>query len=322
VPRLAFLTSPYSFAAERAKTADSVTQAGGNSSLGTTSILNLTLTGPTSVSGSNFMQFGSGVQGKEQDSGKIGYKLTADPNDNGLDIIGVGTTTANRQVKIYADGGTTFTGGLNVSGIVSATTFNGSFSGSGAGLTALNGSNLISSSVDASKLVAAVTQALCPSGTIVAYGGDTPPDGWYLCDGHSYSRVTDAPLFAAIQTHFGFADSSSFNVPDFRGRFLRGRDAGTGRDPDRGGRGASSGGGATGDAVGSLEGDELRSHSHNYWDIYYSEAGGSVPIPWPFKGSSGSDNDNYGWQIYRTSDPAGGNETRPVNISVNYIIKR
>ena len=146
VPRLAFLTSPYAFAAERAKTADSVTQAGGNSSLGTTSITSLTVSGSTNVNGNNYVQFGSGVTGKDPNAGKIGYQLFSPAS---LDIVGAGTDGTNRKVKIWAEGGADFNGGINVAGTVTANAFSGTFTGSGSGLTQLNGSNLISGSIDA-----------------------------------------------------------------------------------------------------------------------------------------------------------------------------
>ncbi len=178
----------------------------------------------------------------------------------------------------------------------------------------VNTSELVGGAVDLARLAAAVQQALCPAGTIVAYGGDTAPAGWILCDGTALNRNTYATLFAVIGTRFGYGDSSNFQVPDLRGRFLRGRDGNTGRDPDRGSRTAMNNGGSTGDAVGSIQGDQFRSHHH------------SVP-----RDSYGSNADNYA--LYSTGgtdenfsyDPGtsweGGNETRPLNAYVNYIIK-
>ena len=81
-------------------------------------------------------------------------------------------------------------GGLTVTGPVTAT----AFIGNGAGLTGISGSvgdgsvtlaKLAPGSVDLSKLVAAVKEALCPPGTIVAYGGTAAPSGWIICDGRS-----------------------------------------------------------------------------------------------------------------------------------------
>lgn len=174
--------------------------------------------------------------------------------------------------------------------------------------------------VDFNKLVAAVQQSLCPVGTILPYAGDNAPAGWLLCNGTSISRTTYAALYSVVANRFGSVDGSSFNVPDFRGRFLRGRDAGTGRDPDRNSRTAMNTGGAVGDLVGSVQGDMFRSHTHNYQDIYHSEGGGSVSVP-NNKGSGDTDSDNKGYQMERTAGANGGNETRPLNANVNYIIK-
>ncbi|HEX8679313.1 MAG TPA: hypothetical protein VF683_05115, partial [Chthoniobacterales bacterium] len=116
-PRLAFLSSPFSFVAERAKTADSVLQSSGTSSLGITSITNLTIAGPTKINANNVMEFGGGVT-KEVNAGKIGYgSFTA----NTLDILGAGTATngTDRKVKIWSEGGLTVAGPLSVSGALS-----------------------------------------------------------------------------------------------------------------------------------------------------------------------------------------------------------
>lgn len=174
--------------------------------------------------------------------------------------------------------------------------------------------------VDFNKLVAAVQQSLCPAGTILPYAGDSAPAGWLLCNGASISRTTYATLYSVVANRFGSVDGSSFNVPDFRGRFLRGRDGGAGRDPDRNARTAMNTGGSVGDLVGSIQGDDTRSHTHGYNDIYHSEGGGSVTVP-SNRGSGDTDSDNRGYDLGRTSNSTGGNETRPLNANVNYIIK-
>lgn len=59
-----------------------------------------------------------------------------------------------------------------------------------------------------------------PIGGILPFGGAAAPAGFLLCDGASYLRATTyAGLFAVIGTAFGAADSTHFNVPDFRRRF-------------------------------------------------------------------------------------------------------
>ena len=56
---------------------------------------------------------------------------------------------------------------------------------------------------------------------------------------------------------------TTFNLPDYRGRFLRGLDSsGEGRDPDLMARYAMNPGGATQDNVGSIQDDNFKSHSH------------------------------------------------------------
>ena len=182
-------------------------------------------------------------------------------------------------------------------------------------------SKVAGNAIDYAKLAAEVQQSLCPPGTIMAYAGDNAPDGWLLCNGATVSRSTYSSLFSVVGTRFGYGNNSStFHLPDLRGRFLRGRDGNTGRDPDRGSRTAMNAGGDAGDAVGSIQGDQYRSHSHPYMDIYYSEGGGSVAVP-SNRGSGDTDGDNRGYEISRTSNAAGGHETRPLNANVNYIIK-
>lgn len=94
----------------------------------------------------------------------------------------------------------------------------------------------------------------CPPGVVFPYAGSTAPEGWLLCNGQAISRTVYADLFAAIGVAHGYGDNSTtFNIPDYRGRFLRGRDGGIARDPDRAARTASNTGGNTGDNVGSVQ---------------------------------------------------------------------
>ena len=74
---------------------------------------NLDLAGNMKVSSFNSIEFGAGVAGKEPNAGKIGYRtFTADA----LDIVGAGSNTFDRKVKIYAEAGTTLTGPVNIAG--------------------------------------------------------------------------------------------------------------------------------------------------------------------------------------------------------------
>lgn len=52
---------------------------------------------------------------------------------------------------------------------------------------------------------------------------DANHDNWFLCNGQAINRVTYSELFALIGTKFGVGDgSTTFNLPDYRGKFLRG----------------------------------------------------------------------------------------------------
>jgi Phage Tail Collar Domain len=158
--------------------------------------------------------------------------------------------------------------------------------------------------------LAAVQNALVPIGTIIAYGGDIGnagvvsalrSQGWLPCDGGAYSTQDYPELAKVIGNAFG-----TLRVPDLRGRFLRGTDQGTKRDPDSASRRAENGGNA-GDKVGSVQDDQFMKHTHSY-DHFPAARGGIA---------SG---DHWRNGDAQTGE-AGGNETRPKNVNVNWIIR-
>jgi microcystin-dependent protein len=68
-------------------------------------------------------------------------------------------------------------------------------------------------------IAAEILAKLVPAGTIVATARNTAPSGWVLCQGQSVSRTgTYAALFDAIGTNYGSASSSTFNIPNLKGR--------------------------------------------------------------------------------------------------------
>ena len=159
-----------------------------------------------------------------------------------------------------------------------------------------------------------------PAGSVMAYMGTNAPAGWLLCDGSAVSRGTYARLFTAIGVANGSGDGfSTFNLPDLRGAFLRGVDGAAGVDPDKGTRTAAKPGGNTGNAVGSLQTDQFRSHNHangNFGRVLQLTTGGPNT-------AVGGDATSGEPDIFNSAPlvSAGGNETRPRNIYVNYIIK-
>ncbi|QSE97877.1 tail fiber protein [Fulvivirga lutea] len=167
-------------------------------------------------------------------------------------------------------------------------------------------------------------------GTILSYGGASVPAGYLACDGSAVSRTTFADLFAAIGTSWGNGDgSTTFNLPDLRGRFVRGVNAGTGNDPNAGSRTALNGGN-TGDNVGSYQTDATSlpnsafttnttgAHSHS---IQVFTGGGGTGIN--FDNDAGGLTSSTGTAGDHSHTIAGGGdaETRPTNAYVQFIIK-
>lgn len=73
-----------------------------------------------------------------------------------------------------------------------------------------------------------------PAGSVHFFGAQAVPDGYLAANGEAVSRVTYARLFSVIGTVFGEGDGqTSFNLPDLRGEFIRGWDAGRNLDPNR-----------------------------------------------------------------------------------------
>ena len=73
-----------------------------------------------------------------------------------------------------------------------------------------------------------------PSGAVFHFAMQTAPAGYLVCNGAAVSRTAFPVLFAAIGTLYGNGDgSTTFNLPDLRGEFLRGADLGRGIDNGR-----------------------------------------------------------------------------------------
>ena len=65
--------------------------------------------------------------------------------------------------------------------------------------------------------------ASVPVGSVIAYAANAEPTGFFICDGRAVSRTTYSQLFSVLGTTYGAGDgSTTFNIPDFRGKFLRG----------------------------------------------------------------------------------------------------
>lgn len=104
-----------------------------------------------------------------------------------------------------------------------------------------------------------------PIASVIPFAGTTAPAGYLMCEGQQVSRTEYASLFAIIGTSHGQGDgSTTFHLPDYRGRVLRGTSGSSTLDPDRASRTAMNTGGNTGNAVGSVQNDAFQGHRHRH----------------------------------------------------------
>jgi microcystin-dependent protein len=121
---------------------------------------------------------------------------------------------------------------------------------------AVGTTNLIDGSVTLAKLDPTGTSALLPLGVVLPYSGPTAPTGWLLCDGSAVSRTTYAALFALVSTTYGTGNgTTTFNLPDLRGRTPIGAGTGSGLT-------ARTLGTALGEEAHTIDITEVPSHSH------------------------------------------------------------
>jgi microcystin-dependent protein len=174
--------------------------------------------------------------------------------------------------------------------------------------------------------------SVIPPGTIEAFGGGTVPSGWLLCDGSTTNRSTYSALFAAIGVAHGSGDgSTTFHLPDLRGRFLRGADnmgtGAAGRDPNAATRTAGNSGGNSGNAVGSVQSDAMQQITGSVGGTWRSAAttAGIGALSKVSTGSIGGNNTDAGAGLSFDSANSPGartsSESRPQNLAVEYIIK-
>ena len=146
--------------------------------------------------------------------------------------------------------------------------------------------------------------ASVPIGTILPFYGNNSqlPKGYLFCDGTQASKATYPDLYdhllqADPNLKFG---PTWVSLPDLRGEFLRGWDNGRNVDRNR--------------TLGSHQDGEIKQHSHTLQPRFKNNSSGV---------HNGS-NKNYVTIISpsgQQTGSVGGNETRPRNIAINFIIK-
>ena len=159
-------------------------------------------------------------------------------------------------------------------------------------------------------------------GEVAFFARTTPPSGWLKANGAAVSRTTYAALFAAIGTTFGAGDgSSTFNLPDLRGEFVRGLD--DGRNVDAGRR------------LGTTQGDAIRNitgafdTSKGSWAqqfVDFAETSGAFDLikgnkQWTGDPNNGGNNLPTGFKFDASRVVPTANENRPRNIALLACIK-
>ena len=155
-----------------------------------------------------------------------------------------------------------------------------------------------------------------PAGAVMSFAMEDAPAGWLKCNGDEVSRTEYAALFAAIGTVYGKGDdSTTFNLPDLRGEFIRGWDAGRGVDEGR--------------ELGSWQADQNKEHKH----YVCAAANGGAILSNSNRNNTISTHANYpSYENYAfasqlleancgLSSSSGGKETHPRSIALNYCIK-
>lgn len=174
------------------------------------------------------------------------------------------------------------------------------------------------------------------SGMLMPYAAATAPSGWLLCFGQAISRSTYADLFAVVSTTYGIGDgSTTFNVPDFRGRSAFGKD-------DMGGTAASrltsAGSGVAGATLGTGGGDQLTQlhthvatdagHIHTYTTRRTNKSGSDTPyvLSDPNSGENSNGNGTFNTNsgtasVTNANYGSGTSQNVPPALVVTYIIK-
>ena len=165
-----------------------------------------------------------------------------------------------------------------------------------------------------------ITGSAGPIGHVAAYAGNVVPLGYLECNGAAVSRTTYVNLFGVCGILYGAGDSTTtFNLPDLRGYFVRGWDDNAGVDVGR--------------VLGSTQADlvgPVTDPGHTHTDAGHdhsvlptnSVAGFEIGASAIFQNTASATTGTGNADIQsNTTGITGGAETRPKNVAMMYIIK-
>ena len=174
-------------------------------------------------------------------------------------------------------------------------------------LPAADGSSGQALTTDGSGALAFATIGGVPTGAVFYFAANTAPTGFLKANGAAVSRTTYAALFAITGTTYGVGDgTTTFNLPDLRGEFIRGWDDARGIDASR--------------AFGSAQTDGIRASTvSGIARTYYSGQSATGEFSWAGGAGELASNAAQGgnYQINLGSAP----ETRPRNVALLACIK-
>jgi microcystin-dependent protein len=153
----------------------------------------------------------------------------------------------------------------------------------------------------------------CPiGGGFIWYGlPDKIPSNCRICDNSTLAISSFAKLYENLDGAWG-ESGTNMNLPDLRGRFPRGVDGGAGNDPDIAGRTGPNTGQNAGDAVGSVQADAFKSHTHSLSNQIRST------VVEPYNVGTGADGS---LSLSTSTGSTGESETRPKNANVYFVIR-
>ena len=186
--------------------------------------------------------------------------------------------------------------------------------GPGSGTLDVSSGTFTTSTAQKQAIVDGATIDSIPSGMIAPFGMSSAPTGWLVCDGSAVSRSTYSALFSAISTTWGTGDgSSTFNIPDLKGAYLRGVGTSTVFTQNQ--------------AITLAEtlSDQFQAHEHSYtyWGFQLSTgyaAGRNYVLNDQSTMNATITTHNGALVSGSNGTPRTGNETRPNTRGVQYLI--